>query len=94
MPAVARLGDKCSGHGCWPPRKNTSASSDVFVNGIGAHRVDDTWAAHTCKKNTHTSILSTGSSTVFVNNKALGRIGDDVACGSAIAQGSSDVFSG
>lgn len=94
MPAVARLGDKCSGHGCFPPRANNSASSDVFVNSIGAHRVGDGWLPHKCKKNIHASTLAEGSSTVFVNNKALGRIGDDVACGSAIAQGSSDVFSG
>ncbi len=94
MPAVARLGDKCSGHGCFPPRANDSASSDVFVNGIGAHRVGDTWVEHTCNKKTHDSTLSVGSSTVFVNGKAVGRIGDDVACGSVIAQGSPNVFSG
>ena len=94
MPAVARLGDKCSGHGCFPPRVNDSASSDVFVNGKGAHRVGDHWIPHKCNKNMHDSTLSAGSSTVFVNGKAVGRIGDDVACGSVIAQGSSNVFSG
>jgi uncharacterized Zn-binding protein involved in type VI secretion len=103
MPAVARLGDKCSGHGCFPGRANDSASSDVFVNSLGVHRVDDHWIDHTCKKKTHDGTLGTGSSTVFVNGKAVGRIGDDVSsingdgddiCGSTIAQGSSDVFSG
>jgi uncharacterized Zn-binding protein involved in type VI secretion len=31
---------------------------------------------------------------VFVNGKQLGRIGDPVACGSAIASGSGNVFAG
>jgi uncharacterized Zn-binding protein involved in type VI secretion len=94
MPAVARLSDKCSGHGCFPPRVNDSASSDVFVNSKGVHRVGDHWIPHKCNKKTHDSTLASGSSTVFVNGKAVGRIGDDVACGSVIAQGSPNVFSG
>lgn len=48
MPATVRLGDQCTGHGCFPPRVNDSASSDVFVNGIGVHRVGDHWVEHCC----------------------------------------------
>jgi len=33
MSAVSRLGDTGSGHGCFPPRASTSASSNVYVNG-------------------------------------------------------------
>ena len=33
MPAVTRLGDLCTGHGCYPPRPNITAASTVFVNG-------------------------------------------------------------
>lgn len=29
---VARLRDICSGHSCFPPRPNDSASQTVFVN--------------------------------------------------------------
>jgi len=96
MPAVTRLGDACTGHGCWPPRSNSSASSDVFVNGIGAHRQGDAWAPHTCPAipETHASVLASGSTTVFANGRQLGRIGDPVACGSAVAQGSGTVFAG
>lgn len=107
MPAVARLGDKCSGHGCFPPRVNDSASSDVFVNSLGAHRVGDTWVKHKCNKKEHDGTLAEGSSTVFVNGVALGRLGDAInkmdidndgnpvdLCGSIIAQGSPNVFSG
>jgi len=96
MPAVTRLGDSCSGHGCWPPRPSTGASPDVFVNGIAVHRQGDAWAPHTCPTipETHDSVLAAGSSTVYVNGKQIGRIGDPVACGSTVATGSANVFAG
>jgi uncharacterized Zn-binding protein involved in type VI secretion len=94
MPNIARLGDKCSGHGCFPPRPNIQASSNVFVNGIGVHREGDGYATHCCGPSCHTSTLAVGSQKVFVNGKGVGRIADPVACGSAIAQGSANVFSG
>lgn len=96
MPAVTRLGDQCTGHGCWPPRPSSGASPDVYVNGIRAHRKTDTWAPHTCPAipETHPSALADGSSTVYCNGLPLGRIGDPVACGSSVAQGSSNVFAG
>ena len=96
MPAVTRKGDNCTGHGCWPPRPSTGASPDVFVNGIAVHCQGDAWAAHTCPTipETHASVLAAGSSTVFVNSKPIGRIGDPVACGSQVAAGSPNVFAG
>lgn len=94
MPAITRLGDTCTGHGCWPPRPSSSASPDVFVDGIAVHRVGDAWAAHTCPSipETHASVLASGSPTVFVNGRPAGRIGDGVACGSSVASGSATVF--
>ena len=96
MPAVTRLGDTCTGHGCWPPRPSTGASPNVFINGIAAHRQGDAWAAHTCPTipETHASVLAAGSASVFANGQQLARIGDPVACGSAVAQGSANVFAG
>lgn len=94
MPAVARLGDVCTGHACFPPRPNNQGSPNVFVNGISAHRQGDGWPLHACGKSKHASTLAAGSGTVYVNGKQLGRIGDQVACGSAVAQGSGDVFAG
>lgn len=94
MPAVSRIGDTCTGHGCFPPRANDSGSGNVFINGIGAHRQGDHWVPHTCGKNTHDGTLSGGSGTVFVNGKPLGRIGDMVSCGSAVGAGSGNVFAG
>lgn len=90
MPAVTRLADVCTGHGPCSPRPNNSASPNVFVNKRGAHRKGDSWAVH-CN---HGSVLNGGSRTVFVNGKALGRIGDGVACGSLVKTGSGNVFSG
>lgn len=93
MPNVARIGDMCTGHGPYAPRQSLTGSENVFVNGIAAHRVGDTWATH-CSVSCHDSALGTGSSTVFVNGIPLGRIGDAILCGSSIATGSDNVFAG
>jgi len=96
MAAVTRLGDICTGHGCWPPRPNVEASADVFANGIGVHRQGDAWMPHTCPEipETHAGSLAAGSSAVYANGKQVGRIGDPVSCGSAVATGSPNVFAG
>lgn len=96
MPGVVRLGDTDSGHGSCLPRKNNSASSDVFVNGKGVHRQGDTWLPHPgvgihCA---HSGSTAQGSPTVFVNGKAVARIGDPISCGGTCATGSSDVIIG
>lgn len=95
MPAVTRLGDVCTGHGAFPSRPSTSASPNVFANGIKVHRKGDSWATH-CNPtpSCHDSVLASGSSTVFVNGRDIGRIGDPVACGSSVATGSGNVFAG
>lgn len=94
MPAVARLGDQCTGHGCFPPRPSSSGASTVFANGIAVHRQDDAWESHCCGPACHGSTTSAGSGTVFVEGKPVARIGDAVACGSAIAEGSENIFIG
>jgi uncharacterized Zn-binding protein involved in type VI secretion len=105
MPEVARQGDICTGHSCFPPRQNTTWSGNVYVNGRAAHRQNDGWSSHSCPNTSHSSRLARGSSTVFVNDGApiggdeivtggVGRIGDPVKCGSAVATGSGNVFAG
>lgn len=87
MAAAVKIGDMCSGHGACAPRNSITGSDNVFINGISAHRVGDQWAMH-CM---HSSVLSTGSPTVLINNKAICRVGDMVACGSTVVTGSSNV---
>lgn len=99
MPPVTRQGDSCSGHECFPPRNSTSGSPNVYVNGIPAHRQGDSWAVHACTHpniphGSHDSVLASGSSSVYVNSRQLGRIGDPVACGSNVASGSKNVYAG
>lgn len=95
MPGSVRLGDLCSGHGCWPPRVNDQGSPNVFADGIPVHRVGDHWITHCCVSPPypcHDSVAAQGSPNVFANGKAKCRIGDAVACGSTMVTGSSTVF--
>ena len=99
MPGVARLGDKCTGHDCFPARKSISGSPNVFINGIPALRVRDAFETHCCTHDEmphgcHDGTLQEGSSSVYVNGQPLGRIGDKVSCGSTVAEGSGNVFAG
>lgn len=101
MPACAKDGDNCTGHGTYAPRKNTTSSSNVFVNGKGILRVDDAWSVHIT--NNHTGKIEAGSTHVFANGRGVARIGDHIvtlvsfdgsSCESSIAVGSGNVFVG
>ena len=94
MPQAARHRDLDTGHGCWPPRPNAVASPDVYTNSRGQHRQTDDWEVHCCGPACHGSVTTQGSSTVFVNGLPAARIGDQVACGSVIMTGSTNVFIG
>lgn len=94
MSAVTRLGDSCTGHGCYAPRTCIKGSNNVFVNGKAAHRKGDAWNLHPCGNSKHGGVTSVGSSTVYVNGKPLARKGDPISCGSAILQGSDNVSAG
>jgi len=94
MPSATRIGDECTGHGCFPPRVNDEGSSNVFINGVGAHRQGDHWVTHCCDDKCHDSSAASGSSSVYINGISGMRVGDPIGCGSAVAQGSSNVFFG
>jgi len=95
MPAVARLGDACTGHGCYPPRQNVEGSSNVFVNGIACHAEGDAWIPHGCGVCTpHGGSAGTTGKKVYVNGDEISTVGTPVDCGSTIAEGSSNVFAG
>lgn len=104
MSAVARgngkdyvLSKTGLGKGCSQPMitKTSECSSDVFVNGIGVVREGDKVTIH--NKNgciPDESVLSKGSSKVFVNRKPVGRIGDQYTPDNIIISGSPTVFCG
>ena len=95
MPSATRLNDLNTGHDACPPTALVSASSNVIINGKGAGRVGDSYAAHGCIVHSpHSGIIASGSSTVFINGQAAGRIGDSVSCGGSVAEGSGDVIIG
>ena len=98
---VCRLGDRCSGHGPWFPRTNISASGvTVLVNGRPSHVQGDAWIPHYywtkygpvyCPA---PQILRTGSATVRVAGRSLGKIGSPVCGGSIVISGSGNVIAG
>ncbi len=104
MPAVARFGDVTStGHGCSATTTLAGPSTNVFCNTKGVERKGDPLAGHTIPFTfstppgpvciPHAAFINAGSGTVFVNSKAIARIGDSCDAG-AITGGSSNVFAG
>jgi len=99
MPAVSRQGDSLStGHLCSSTTTlTTPTQSTVRANGILIARKTDSTVPHPFPPQppcaNHTAVVNAGSSTVFVEGKALARIGDSADAG-AMTSGSSNVFSG
>ena len=100
MPAVVRIGDSLStGHGCSSTTtiaSSNQSTNNVFANGIlidvvGAPTVAHPFTPPLCPP--HVANLNVGSSTVFINGIAVGRIGDSADAG-AMTSGSSNVFAG
>ena len=87
MTPIHRKSDICTGHDIYPPRPTIQASEDVIVEKIGACRVGDSYDTHG-----HMGSCAGGSPNVFVNGRAIVRVGDGVSCGGAAATGSQTVF--
>jgi len=97
MPAVCR-GDSVDADvtHCSTPMRS-ACSGDVFVNGIGISRQGDNNTPHLLPPvpcPTHAAPIATGSTTVFINGKGCGRIGDGISGCTSVATGSSNVFAG
>ena len=97
MPAATRIGDAdvthCSG------MTRAEGSPDVFVNAIAWSRQGDVNTTHLLPPNippcpSHAAGIASGSSTVKVNTKGAGRIGDGISGCTSVAAGSSNVFAG
>lgn len=94
MPAVSRQDDISTGHGCFPPAPAVEGSAKVFIEGSPALREGDAFEAHSCGNSTHDGAALKGSDKVICEGLGLMRIGDEVSCGDALAQGSTKVFAG
>ena len=97
MPALTRAGDADVTHCTGMVRQGKS--SDVFANNIGISRQGDNNTAHLLPPDIppcpgHSAPIASGSSTVFVNNKGCGRVGDGISGCTSVAAGSSNVFAG
>ena len=95
MPAVTRIGDAdvphCSG------MTRAEGSPNVRVNSIPVSRQGDNNTSHllpaaVCPP--HTAPIATGSTTVFINGKGCGRVGDAISGCTSVAAGSPNVFAG
>jgi uncharacterized Zn-binding protein involved in type VI secretion len=72
-------------------------SPNVFVNGIPWSRQGDVNTPHLLPGEpcpTHTAPIAGGSTTVFVNGRGAGRVGDAISGCTSVAAGSPDVFCG
>lgn len=89
---ATRKGDYCTGHDNCPPVPLVEYSPDVNINGLGAGRVGDHYAAHSCvAHSSHQDAIAAGSSTVSVNGIPAARIGDSVSIGGTVRDGSQNV---
>jgi len=97
MPAVCR-GDSvdCDVVHCSKPQRD-QRSDNVKVNGIGISRQGDNNTPHLLPAPicpTHVAPIAIGSTTVFINSKGCGRIGDAISACTSVASGSENVFAG
>ena len=95
MPVVTRVGDAdvthCSG------MTRAVGSPNVRANSIAISRQGDNNTGHLlpgvpCPS--HAAPIASGSSTVRVNGKGIGRVGDGISGCTSVAAGSPNVFSG
>lgn len=95
MPAVTRIGDADVAHCSGMTR--AQGSPNVFANGIAISRQGDNNTTHLLPGSPcpdHAAPIASGSSTVFINGKGCGRIGDAISGCTSVAAGSPNVFAG
>jgi hypothetical protein len=98
MPAVCRIGDTSTGHGCFPPTTlQSSPVQKTKINGKFPGVVDSscTFAAHTCGTVTHTDAErypTKGAQKSYIEGFLVARIADPLACGDNIGEGSHNTF--
>ena len=100
MPAVSRVGDSLStGHGCTGTTTIASSNTDgsVKADNINIIVVGAPTVSHPVPPNPpcapHVANLNAGSSSVFIQGIAVGRVGDSADAG-AMTSGSPSVYAG
>lgn len=83
MPAIARVGDLCTGHDDCEPREIITGSTKFFVQGVPVARVGDELQIH-CD---HSGTIVSGSLKMIIEGMPAARVGDLVSCGSSIMTG-------
>ena len=90
---MSRIGDITTGHGCHAPSIGITASANVIINGLPAHKVGDAFSPHTCGNDVHGDVAVQGSVKVIINGTGAMRLGDVLAPGGALmAEASWTVF--
>jgi uncharacterized Zn-binding protein involved in type VI secretion len=96
MPAACRIGDMDITHCSTPSR--AQGSTNVLVNGIPwscqGHINTPPLIPNDNPCSVHVASISSGSSTVKVNGRGAGRVGDSIGGCTAVASGSPNVFAG
>ncbi len=98
MPAISRLGDMSTGHGCFPPTAMVQTPiTKTFFNGIIAGVKDSAcqFETHSCGIVVHTQeerFVISGASKTYIEGIQAARIADDIGDGDAIAEGSPNSF--
>lgn len=95
MPAATRVGDADVAHCSGMVR--AEGSPTVYVNGIPWSRQGDNNTTHLLPGDPcppHAAPIAVGSTSVYVNSKGAGRIGDAIAGCTSVAAGSPNVFAG
>lgn len=96
MGSFVRIGDESAGHGCFPPTQLVyTPVTRTFCDGKLIAVVGAQYAPHSCNHTTHTQQDRTiigGSNNTFIEGFQMARIGDPIACGDIVAQGSETSF--
>lgn len=95
MAAAARNDDLSNGHGCFPPTACIDpVATKTYFNNKLAQIKGSKFQTHTCGEDVHlsaTRITTSGSTKVVIENQEAIRVGDPIACGDSVGQGSPNV---
>jgi hypothetical protein len=98
MPAVSRLDDISTGHGCFPPTTMVRTPvQKTFINGKKPGVKDSScqYSAHVCGSTNHPDSVrypTQGTKKTYIEGFLVARIADTLSCGDVIGEGSPNTF--